>query len=225
MKRTLVAMVGLCLSAGLLAPLPAMAQKKSSVTPDLAILAQGKAAAVNRTVTALAEGRRKGVRLDGRPGEGMVWLPDVQLTNGVVAFDVRGKDLLQQSFVGVAFHGLDDQTYEAIYFRPFNFRSEDAVRRVHAVQYVAQPAYTWQKLRAEFPGKYEAAVAPAPDPNDWFHVRVEIAAPTVRVFVNQIASPVLIVEPLGQPAGGRLGLWVGNNSGGDFANLTITTVQ
>gem|GEM_PF-6071604 len=29
--------------------------------------------------------------------------------------------------------------YEAVYFRPFNFRSSDPVRKGHAVQYVANP--------------------------------------------------------------------------------------
>lgn len=223
MKMTLV--VSAFLFAGLLSSLPVMAQKKDRLTPDLAALAQGDGAVVNRTATALAEGSQKGLRLDQRPGDGLVWLKDVQLTNGIVEFDVRGKDLLQQSFVGLAFHGSDDKTYEAVYFRPFNFRSDDAVRRVHAVQYVAHPTHTWQKLRAEFPNQYEAAVSPAPDPNGWFHVRVEIAAPNVRVFVNKNASSALVVKPLSQPVGGRVGLWVGNNSGGDFANLSITPAQ
>ncbi len=147
----------------------------------------------------------------------------MDFSQGTVEFDVRGRDLLQQSFVGLAFHGQDDKTYEAVYFRPFNFRATDPVRRVHAVQYVALPGHPWQKLRTEHPDHYEAALSPAPDPDDWFHVRVEVAGGQVSIFVNGAASPALSVERLGPWTGGRLGLWVGNNSGGDFANLTIRT--
>ncbi|GAA4446847.1 hypothetical protein GCM10023189_02400 [Nibrella saemangeumensis] len=202
---------------------PAIAQKKTS--PDLATLAQDpKIVVVNRSATALSEGPQKGVRLDQRPGEGLLWLPDVTFTNGSIEFDVRGKDVLQQSFVGIAFHGQNDSTYEAVYFRPFNFRSEDPVRRIHAVQYISHPTYSWQKLRTEFPNKYEAAVAPAPDPNGWFHVRIEVTGSNVRAFVNQSTTAALEVEPIQKRPGNRIGLWVGNASGGDFANLTITPV-
>jgi hypothetical protein len=222
--------------ACLLAPLPLEAQQpstpkrnggqsKTSLTIDLASLPGGKGASVvNRTATVLQEGTRKGIRLDQRPGDGLVWLEEVAFTNGVIEFDVRGKDLLQQSFVGVAFHGTDDQTYEAIYFRPFNFRSADAPRRAHAVQYIAHPTHTWQKLRSEHPDQYEAPLTPAPDPNEWFHVRVNVDAKTIRVFVNGSSQPGLQVKSLSTAQGDKLGLWVGNNSGGDFANLTIRPV-
>ncbi|GAB3557483.1 hypothetical protein [Spirosoma fluminis] len=199
-----------------------LAQTPTPVSPDLTLLANNPKAAVNRTATALTEGSRKGIRINERSGEGVVWIPDAQLANGTLEFDVRGKDVLQQSFVGIAFHGQDDKTYEAIYFRPFNFRSTDPIRRVHAVQYIAHPTYTWQKLRTDFPDKYEAALTSPPDPNGWFHVRVEIKSPNMRVYVNQNTTPALVIERLVQTGSGQLGLWVGNGSGGDFANLTIT---
>jgi hypothetical protein len=34
--------------------------------------------------------------------------------------------------------GVDETTYEAIYFRPFNFATDDPARRLRAVQYVGQ---------------------------------------------------------------------------------------
>lgn len=123
--------------------------------------------------------------------------------------------------MGIAFHSQDDQTYEAIYFRPFNFHAADPLRRVHAVQYIAHPICTWEKLRADFPGRYEAALSPTPDDNNWFHVRVEIQSTGVRVFVDQNPTPALVVKRLVQTANGQVGLWVGNESGGDFANLRV----
>ncbi len=190
---------------------------------DLSKVPEGKGwKIVNRTVTPLEEGSIKGLHFDEKPGQGIAWLENSQFTTGEIEFDIRGKDVLQQSFIGVAFWGLNDETYDAVYFRPFNFKNPDTTRRVNAVQYVSHPDFTWQKLRAEKPGQYEKPVNPVPDPNGWFHVRVSIAKPVIKVFVNDATEPCLTVDCLGNRESGMIGLWVGNGSGGDFANLVIT---
>ena len=196
--------------------------QKKTIEPDLAALADSKGLQVfNRSVSSLNEGARKGVRLSESAGDGVAYLQGIEFTNGTIEFDVKGKDVQQQSFVGVAFHGVDGTTYDAIYFRPFNFRTEDQARRIRAVQYVSHPTHTWQKLRAEQPGQYEKAVSPVPDPNDWFHVRVVVASPKVSVFVGEAKEPSLSVNQLSDRKKGLVGLWVGNTSGGDFANFKI----
>jgi hypothetical protein len=179
----------------------------------------------NRSASSLTDGTRTGVRLSEAAGNGVAYLRGVELGNGTIELDIRGKDVQGQSFVGVAFHGVDDTTYDAIYLRPFNFKTDDPARRTHAVQYVSHPTYTWQKLRAEHPGEYEQAVAPAPDPNGWFHVRVVVASPKVSVFVADAKEPSLVVSQLSDRHKGRVGLWVGNGSDGDFANLKIVPKQ
>src|SRR5436305_12587770 len=173
----------------------------------------------NRTVSSLHDGARAGVHLSEGAGEGPAYLRQIELGNGTIELDIRGKDIPQQSFVGVAFHGVDGTTYDAIYFRPFNFRAEDPARRGHAVQYIAQPIYPWQKLRAEQPGKYERAIDPVPDPNAWFHVRVVVTSPKVSVFVDDAKEPSLVVDQLSNRKIGLAGLWAGTNSGGDFAKV------
>ncbi len=175
----------------------------------------------NRRVSSLSEGTRKGLRLSESPGDGVAYLRGIELGNGTIEFDLKGKDVQGQSFVGVAFHGVDSSTYDAIYFRPFNFKAEDPARRSHAVQYISHPTYTWQKLRTERPGVFEQPVSPPPDPNAWFHVRVVVASPKVSVFVGDAKEPCLVVTRLSDRTNGLVGLWVGNNSGGDFANLNI----
>jgi len=177
----------------------------------------------NRSVSALSDGTRKGLRLSESPGDGVAYLRGIELGNGTIEFDLKGKDVQGQSFVGVAFHGVDSSTYDAIYFRPFNFKAEDPARRSHAVQYISHPTYTWQKLRAERPGIFEQPVNPAPDPNAWFHVRVVVASPKVSVFVGDAKEPCLVVTRLNDRTNGSVGLWVGNNSGGDFADLKIVS--
>ncbi len=177
----------------------------------------------NRSVSGLSDGTRRGLHLSESPGDGVAYLRGVELGNGTIEFDLKGRDVQGQSFVGVAFHGVDSSTYDAIYFRPFNFKAEDPARRSHAVQYISHPTYTWQKLRAERPGIFEQPVNPAPDPNAWFHVRVVVASPKVSVFVGDAKEPCLVVTRLNDRTNGSVGLWVGNNSGGDFADLKIVS--
>jgi hypothetical protein len=90
------------------------------------------------------------------------------------------------------------------------------------VQYISQPDYPWQVLREKFSGKYEKAVIPAPGGNDWFHAKIVIKYPHVTVYVNGNKEPSLNVDQLNKRTSGKIGLWVGNNSDGDFANLQIT---
>ena len=196
--------------------------QQRTLEPDLAKLADGKGLHIfNRSVSSFKDGTKTGLRLSEGADNGVAYLQGIELGNGTIELDIRGKDVQQQSFVGVAFHGVDDTTYDAVYFRPFNFRTDDQARRKRAVQYVSHPTYPWQKLRAEHPGEYEQPVTPAPDPNGWFHVRVVVASPQVSVFVADAKQPSLVVRQLSDRHTGRVGLWVGNNSGGDFANLKI----
>ena len=80
----------------------------------------------------------------------------------------------------------------------------------------------WNILRETQNPKYEKALTSAPDPNDWFHVKIVVDYPHVMVYVNNSASPCLSVDKLNDRQTGKIGLWVGNSSGGDFANLVIT---
>lgn len=200
------------------------AQKGNVAAPDLPGLIKDKKITVyNRNVSLFNDAHYKnGIHLDAGEGDGVAWLNDISLSNGTIEFDVRGRNKMQQSFVGIAFHGLNDSTMDAVYFRPFNFQSQEEERRNHAVQYISLPAYDWQKLRTGFPDKYEHAINAAPQPDDWFHVRVVIKSPKVSVYVNNNTNPDLAVEQLSNRKNGMIGFWVGNNSEGDFANLKIT---
>ena len=174
---------------------------------------------INRSLSAGSD--PGSVHLNEVEGVGIAWINGKTFTQGSIEFDVEGKDALQRSFIGIAFHGLDDTTYEAVYFRPFNFRATDPVRKAHAVQYITNPKYDWPKLRADYPNKYEQPVSPAPDPNQWFHVRIVVESKKISVYVNDNKQAVLIVEPLVNLNGKMIGYWAGNNSGGDWKNFKI----
>ncbi|MDP9042313.1 MAG: hypothetical protein M3N30_10055 [Bacteroidota bacterium] len=184
---------------------------------------QTKYKVVNRIIS--QETTTESIHLNEAPGSGIAWITGQEFTYGVIEFDLKGKDAFQQSFVGIAFHGFNDTTYESVYFRPFNFQTTDPVRKAHAVQYIANPLYDWPKLRADYPNKYEQPVSPSPDPNDWFHVRIVVETKKISVYINANNQPSLVVEPLMPLYGNQIGYWVGNGSAGDWKNLIITPAK
>jgi hypothetical protein len=184
----------------------------------------GKLRAVNREVSALP-GSRPGVHVTEKEGPGVVWVEGSEFAQGTIEVDVRGRDVPQRSFVGVAFHRMDDATYDAVYVRPFNFRAADPARRQNAVQYMAVPQYDWPRLRQEFPSEFENPVDQSVAPTEWVPLRVVVKDKTIQVFVGTVTSPALEVRKLGSHDRGLIGLWVGNNSDGDFANLRTTPMK
>jgi len=160
------------------------------------------------------------VIFNAKADEGPVWLKNYSFTNGKIEVDLKGKNLQGQSFVGVAFHLTDSKTFDAIYFRPFNFFNPE--RNAHSVQYISMPAHPWQQLRQDFPGKYESKISNPPNPDDWFHVTIEINFPKISVFVNNEKTASFVVEKLSEVKTGSVGFWVGYMSEGEFKNLKIT---
>jgi hypothetical protein len=153
---------------------------------------------------------------------GYAWLKDISFSKGTIDVDLRGKNAFLKSFLGIAFHGINDNTYDVVYFRPFNFKNEDTTRRKWSVQYMSLPDYDYDKLRKAHPLVYENAVTPVPNPDDWFHVMIVIDDDFVAVYVNHSATASLKAPLLNHNKTGEIGLWSyipGVN--GDFANLVI----
>jgi hypothetical protein len=206
----------------ILITLSAFSQK--AVRYDLLKLAKGNDLdVVNRQLTFLDESGYPGIRLSKDYGEGVAWVKGVEFSNGTIEFDVRGENVKQHSFVGIAFHGRDTSAFDAIYLRPFQFQEKNEILRSHGIQYVSLPHYTWRVLREKFPNKYEHSVDPAPDPNSWVRVRVVIKDSMISTYINGNKEPSLVVEKVTTLSNsGGVGFYVADTSGGDFANLTIT---
>lgn len=195
-----------------------------STVPDLARLVAGQDWKVeNRSVQMVDKDGKKAVVFDARQGDGMAWLSGFSFGNGEIECDILGRSQpIQGSFVGIAFRVQDAKTFDAIYFRPFNFRSPDAGRRAHSVQYISHPDWTWNRLRTEHAGQCEKAIDPAPDGDQWIHARIVVRKPKVEVYVNGAATPSLVVDELSPRTNGSVGFFVGNGSPGTFANLKIS---
>ncbi len=198
-----------------------LAQK--SIPVNLHQLVQKKGIEVyQRELSLLNEKGYEGIHLSKDYGEGVAWLKDVDFSEGILEFDVRGENIQQHSFVGIAFHGQNDTTFEAIYLRPFRFRETDEELRKHSIQYISLPTFTWRVLRAQFPGTFEAAIDPSPDPNGWVRVRIVIKDSMISTYINGDAEPSLVVRQVTQFKKGKIGFYVADTSGGDFANISIT---
>ena len=178
---------------------------------------------VNRTATRIED--RNGVRLSGASGNGVAWVEGTDFQSGTIEVDVRARESMGQSFVGVAFHRKDDNTYEAVYLRPFNFRAADPTHKQHAVQYITLPGFDYDRLRADFPEEFENPVDTSIEPTDWVKLRVVVRAGRVQIYVGPVNEAALDVRKLGQLHSGEVGLWAGNQSGGDFANLVVTPTK
>jgi len=212
MKKTAITLLGFFCMAALWA---------QTIKPDLsAIEDKTEWKVYNRNAVAVTEGNNVTyVLMDAAQGDGLAVYQDLEFENGTIEFDVKGRDVMQRSFVGVAFHIQDENTFNAIYFRPFNFKKPE--RAGHSVQYISHPEFTWQKLRTEFPEQFENPVHPVPNPEDYFHARVEVNWPSVKVFVENASIPSLDVQMKSTFKKGKIGFWVGNRSDGTFKNLVV----
>lgn len=160
-------------------------------------------------------------------GTKLVKINDLLFRNGTIEVEVAGKPRSGASgtargFIGVAFRISEDAAqYECIYLRPGNGRAEDQVRRNHSVQYIAHPDYPWERLRKETPEKYESYVDL--EVGAWTKVRIEVQDNTARLYVHGSAQPTLIVQDLKLSTGtkGGIALWIGPETEGYFANLTV----
>jgi hypothetical protein len=164
---------------------------------------------------------------DAPDGLRLVVLKGTEFEDGVIEVEVSGEPSVTagtgaRGFVGVAFRVAPDAAkYECLYVRPTNGRADDQVRRNHSTQYISFPNFTWQRLRKEFPEKYESYVDLVP--GEWTKIRVEVRGEKARLYVGDASQPVLLVDDLKLgKSRGQIALWVGPGTVAHFANLRIS---
>lgn len=195
------------------------AQKTESI--NLFDLQYKEVKVINREAVYVDTADKKYLSLSRDKEVGLIWLPVEEFQNGSIEIVMRGKNEFQRSFIGIAFHGSNDSTYDAVYCRPFNFFAEGSIRRIRSIQYISHPTYTWEKLRTEQNGVFEKEIINPPDPDDWFKMTLVIDDKLIKAFINSNETPSLIVEKLDDRTSGKLGIFVADNSGGDFERIEI----
>jgi hypothetical protein len=198
-----------------------IASGQKVITPDLKTALSGKSWK-GKFISAVLTKKESSdaVMITQTNGDHFIWIDKLLFSDGTIEFDAKGKSSPpQSSFVGIAFRVIDSVTYDAVYFRPFNFRSPNPLNKSHAVQYISHPSWTWSRLRSEHPGQYEKGIDPAPDGDAWFHAKIVVHKPEIKVYVNGTSEPSLVVNELSDRTGGSVGLWC--NGFGIIANLRI----
>jgi len=179
-----------------------------------------KMTAVNREISLHGE-NTGAIELDARDKDGLGILEDVEFDKGIIEIELLGENNPGKSFIGITFNIQNDSTYEAIYFRPFNFVAEEQIRKDHMVQYIFHPEFTWRKLREEKTGEFEDEISSPPNPDDWFKAIIKLTDQKVEVFINEISEPVLSVQRLTSTKSNKIGIWTGFGSSGRFRNLVL----
>lgn len=175
----------------------------------------------NRTIKVKKNYDLEHLEVSEGKGEGLVWLPIKNFKSGKVTILMQGKNVLQRSFIGLAFHAKNDSTFDAVYCRPFNFYTSDSVRRIHAIQYISHPKYTWKYLRENRNAIFEKEIDNAPNPDSWFEMTIVVTKKQVKAYINADKNPSLTVDKLTKVSKGKLGIFLGDNSGGDFKKITV----
>ena len=176
---------------------------------------------VNRSLTSFAKDAHA-VEMDAKEGDGIGILKEIEFETGTIEIELLGENNPGRSFIGIAFNIEDKETFEAIYFRPFNFVATEQARKEHMVQYIYHPDYTWYKLREDRTGEFENEIPVPPNPDKWFDAKIVVSEKEVKVFVDEIAEPVLVVERLTKSTSKKIALWTGYGSSGRFRNLIIS---
>lgn len=194
---------------------------QNTVSINLFDLQNNEITAANRVMTFENSGDKKYLSLSRERGDCLIWLPVEDFQNGTIEIVMRGINEFQRSFIGIAFHGINDSSYEAVYCRPFNFLASDSVKRLRAIQYISHPEYTWEKLRTEQSGLFEKEIIDPPDPAGWFTMKLVIDNKSINALINNNETPSLTVEKLNDLNTGKIGIFVADNSGGDFESIKI----
>ena len=181
-----------------------------------------KIKAVNRIISLYGDSPDT-VEMNAKDDDGFGILEDIEFDKGIIEVELLGENNPGKSFIGIAFNIQNDSTFEAVYFRPFNFVAEEQIRKDHMVQYIFHPEFSWRKLRDERTGEFENEISDPPNPNDWFKAIIMISDTKVEVYINEISKPVLSVDRLTSTKSNKISIWTGFGSSGRFRNLVLRT--
>jgi hypothetical protein len=166
------------------------------------------------------------IKADDEPT--FVKIKDLSFQDGTITVNVLSRLRANapshaRGFIGVAFRINDTNSkFECIYIRPANGRADDQVRRNHSIQYFSYPDFKFNKLRKDFPEKYESYADMGL--NEWIKLKIVVKGTQARLFLGDNEQPSLIVNDLklGADEPGAIGLFVDIGTEGYFADLAVS---
>jgi hypothetical protein len=136
-------------------------------------------------------------------------LGDANFDTGVIEFDMALPSDAP-SFPGVYFRGVDDFNYEHFYLRPHQNGNPDTMQYTPVIN-----GMTGWQIYAQYNAQTRLPI------NEWFHVRMEIAADSARIYAGS-DQPILVVGDLKRERAAGYVMLRGSLGGAYFANVNIT---
>jgi hypothetical protein len=137
-------------------------------------------------------------------------LADANFDTGVIEFDMALPSAAQ-SFPGVYFRGQDENNYEHFYLRPHQNGRPDSNQYTPVINgLTAWQIYSGPNFNGQITYPF----------NEWFHVRMEIADDSARVFIGG-DEPTLVVHDLKRDRAAGYIMLRGSLGGAYFANINI----
>jgi len=154
---------------------------------------------------------QKSLKLTG----GVVYLKDVQFTNGIIEFDIAFSS--QRGFLGAVFRMQDEENYEEFYLRPHQSENRDAT------QYT--PVFNGMSAWQLYHGMgFNAAVKFQFD--QWVHVKLMVSGSSAELYIGNMEYPVMFMHELKREIKpGLVGIEAVPISGGHFANFSVTEMD
>lgn len=127
---------------------------------------------------------------------------------------------------GLAFRIQSNDHYELVILKTangrLNFPQPPAERLARAVQYSSPTEWTLDKLRQQYPGRYEAPANIRE--RRWHNLRISVKNNDFTVFIDGNSTPVLQASLLGTKTQGSFAYWVDSGTNAYFSNLRIVEV-
>ena len=140
-----------------------------------------------------------------------------------IAAECNGKIANRDGAAGVAFRIQSGERYELVYLRTangrLNFPPPPVERLGQAVQYASPPEWTSDRLRNQFPGRYEASAKIGV--KRWNQLSITVRNNTIAVFLDGNPKPMIKQKLLGTDARGAFAYWVDAGTIAYFSNLRI----
>lgn len=127
---------------------------------------------------------------------------------------------------GLAFRIQSNDRYELVTLKTangrLNFPPPSVERLARAVQYASPADWSFDKLRNQFPGRYEAPANIGE--RRWHRLRISVKNNAFTVFIDGNFTPVLQASLLGTKVQGSIAYWVDSGTNAYFSNLKIVEI-
>jgi hypothetical protein len=142
---------------------------------------------------------------------GSARLKDLQLTNGLIEFDIAASP--ERGFAGLIFRGQDNRNFEHFYIRPHQSGNPDANQYTPVFNGVS----AWQLYHGAGFG------APVEYRSDgWMHIKIAFRDSRAEAYIDS-KTPNVVIGDLKRPvAAGSVGVNVANFSPAYFANFVAS---